>query len=138
MTEFVPHEKGTILSIAGKIDHLHVICTRQFFYQEKGEQAVIAVNVSSIKEGASYDGTCVLRAGDHPFIRHDSYVRYKDAVAMSVEGLTKKIEANEISVLEDVSDEVFQRVFDGFAKSEFTKTKIKKLLWSIAAENENH
>lgn len=26
------------------------------------------------------DPACILYAGDHPFINHDSYVRYKDPV----------------------------------------------------------
>lgn len=33
MTEFCPNAKATILAIAGKIDHLHIICTKQFFYK---------------------------------------------------------------------------------------------------------
>lgn len=87
MTEFCPNAKATILAIAGKIDHLHIICTKQFFYKDTGAQSVLAVNVSSIREKGTYDGTCVLRAGDHPFITHDSYIRYKDAVVMKVEKL---------------------------------------------------
>ena len=83
MTEFCPNAKATILAIAGKIDHLHIICTKQFFYKDTGAQSVLAVNVSSIREKGTYDGTCVLRAGDHPFITHDSYIRYKDAVVIS-------------------------------------------------------
>ena len=48
MTEFCPNAKATIL--AGKIDHLHIICTKQFFYKDTGAQSVLAVNVSSIRE----------------------------------------------------------------------------------------
>lgn len=36
MTEFCPNAKATILAIAGKIDHLHIICTKQFFYKDTG------------------------------------------------------------------------------------------------------
>ena len=91
MTEFCPNAKATILAIAGKIDHLHIICTKQFFYKDTGAQSVLAVNVSSIREKGTYDGTCVLRAGDHPFITHDSYIRYKDAVVMKVEKLISAV-----------------------------------------------
>lgn len=45
MTEFCPNAKATILAIAGKIDHLHIICTKQFFYKDTGAQSVLAVNV---------------------------------------------------------------------------------------------
>lgn len=128
MTEFIPEKKGTILSIAGKINHLHVICTNPFFCADIGAMAIIAVNISSIKENVDYDKTCVLHVGDHPFIKHDSYVRYKDATAMKVENILEKISHREITVLENLSDEVFERVFAGFEKSEYTSRKIKKQL----------
>lgn len=134
MTEFVPNEKGAILAIAGKINHLHVICTKQFFYTGTGANSVVAVNVSSIRAGAEYDSACVLHAGDHPFIRHESYVRYKDAVVMKFESLLAKIESNEIKVLDNVSDEVFERILAGFEKSENTARKIKKLMRQFLAE----
>lgn len=126
--------KATILAIAGKIDHLHIICTKQFFYKDTGAQSVLAVNVSSIREKGTYDGTCVLRAGDHPFITHDSYIRYKDAVVMRVEKLISAVNSGEITVMENVSDEVFGRILAGFEKSEYTKTNIKKLLRKLSQE----
>lgn len=55
MTEFIPEKKGTILSIAVKINHLHVICTNQFFCADIGAMAIIAVNISSIKENGVYE-----------------------------------------------------------------------------------
>lgn len=128
MTEFCPEEKATILAIAGKIDHLHVICTKQFFYKKTGANSVLAVNVSSIREGTTFDEACVLHAGDHSFITHDSYVRYKDAVVMRVDRILSAVESGEITVMEHVSDEVFQRILSGFDKSKHTRTKIKKLL----------
>lgn len=98
------------------------------FCADIGAMAIIAVNISSIKENVDYDKTCVLHVGDHPFIKHDSYVRYKDATAMKVENILEKISHREITVLENLSDEVFERVFAGFEKSEYTSRKIKKQL----------
>lgn len=128
MTEFQPQEKNTILSIAGKIDHLHIICTNQFFHKDTGAASVLAVNISSLTDDDNCDKTCVLHAGDHPFIRHDSYVRYKDAVVMRVDRILEKVEDGEITVLSNVSEEVFLHVLSGFERSAQTKTKIKKLI----------
>lgn len=128
MSNFVPGERGAILSIAGKIDHLHVLCTRQFFDPTRGRMSVVGVNVSSIKEGCMYDSTCVLQEGDHPFIKHSSYVRYQDAVAIGVDSILAGIETGEITVLQEFSSTVFQRVLDGFGKSEKTPRKILKIL----------
>lgn len=132
MSDFKPDEKGAILAIAGKINHLHIICSKQFFNKDAGAMSVLAVNVSSVRPEAQFDDTCVLHAGDHPFIVHDSYVRYKDAVVMKVERILSAIDSGEITVLEEVSDDVFERVLAGFEKSIHTKTKIKKLVRELA------
>lgn len=128
MTKFEPREKGTILSIAGKVDHLHIICTNSFFYKKTGARSVLAVNITSVKEHGMVDPACILHAGDHPFIKHDSYVRYKDPVIFKIEALLAKIEAKEITVLQDVTEEVFKQVIDGFNKSEVVSGKIRKIV----------
>lgn len=134
MTDFQPDKRGTILSIAGRISHLHIFCTRQFFNRDSGAMSVLAVNVSSVKADCEYDPACILHAGDHSFIRHESYMRYKDAVVMKVERIQSAIETQEIKVLDEVSSEVFLRVMAGFERSRYTKTKIKKLLRELARE----
>lgn len=40
---------------------------------------VLLVSVSSLIPRQPYDSTCRLYVGDHPFIRHDSYVAYARA-----------------------------------------------------------
>lgn len=131
MKDFEPWKRNTILSVAGKTNHLHIICTEPFFNKETGEMSVLAVNISSVREGAPYDDTCILHAGDHPFVKHDSYVRYRDAVAMRVSRIRFAIETQEISVLDRLDDDIFSQVIEGFQKSEQTKTKIKKMLESF-------
>lgn len=131
MKDFEPWKRNTILSVAGKTNHLHIICTEPFFNKETGEMSVLAVNISSVREGSPYDDTCILHAGDHPFVKHDSYVRYRDAVAMRVSRIRFAIETQEISVLDRLDDDIFSQVIGGFQKSEQTKTKIKKMLESF-------
>ena len=131
MTTYVPDEKGAILAIAGKINHLHILCTKQFINRDTGEMSILAVNISSVKDGIDYDKTCILHAGEHPYITHDSYVRYKDAVAMRISRILSLIDSGDITVLGNVSEDVFQRVLVGFEKSPQTKTKIKKLLRTL-------
>lgn len=136
MKKFNPGEKATILYIAGKINHLHIICSQPFFNADTGASSVLAVNISSIRTDAAFDSTCILHVGDHPFIKHDSYVRYKDAVMMKVANIQAHIETGEIKVLENVSNEVFQRVLAGFTKSIYTKTKIKKIVMDLSQDKE--
>lgn len=123
-----PYKKGTMIAIAGKINHLHVICSDIFFSSQKGALSVLAVNVSSVKEGLPYDNSCVLKAGDHPLIKHESYVYYKEAVVYKVDLLRQRIEEGEVVIQEDVTEKVFERIIDGFRTSEFVNRQTIKAL----------
>lgn len=67
-------------------------------------------------------------------ITRSLHTRYKDAVVMRVEKLISAVNSGEITVMENVSDEVFGRILAGFEKSEYTKTNIKKLLRKLSQE----
>ena len=48
-----------------------------FFVVSKPEpNRVLLVHVSSMKPGRECDTSCVVRFGEHPFIKHDSFVVY--------------------------------------------------------------
>lgn len=128
MIEFDSIKGGSILAIAGPLKHLHFICSDPFFNKDTGAVSVVAVNISSVKEGRPYDNTCMLDKGDHPFIRHLSYVYYKEAVIFRVEKIKYGIEAGDIKVLEKATEPVINRVISGFFKSKFTSRKIIKAL----------
>ncbi len=128
MSDYSPVKGGSILAIAGTINHLHFICSDPFFYKNTGKHSVVAVNISSVKEGFPYDKTCILRAGDHPFIKHKSYVYYKGAAVLQIEKIRYAVEAGEFTVLEDVSPSILKNVLDGFSTSPFTPAKILKAL----------
>ena len=43
----------------------------------------VVVSVTTLKYPNVQDCSCVLKAGDHPFIKHDSIVDYKRTIIMS-------------------------------------------------------
>ena len=49
-----------------------------------------------MKEDLAYDCACVLHAGEHPFVVHDSYVVYAKAVVWKLESIEKRIKSGEI------------------------------------------
>ena len=70
-----PYRRGTILVPSGPVHdpdkkHLFVVLTDPC--PTAGD--VLMVNVSTIRHG--HDPACKLFAGDHPFIRRDSFVEY--------------------------------------------------------------
>ena len=62
------------------------------------------------------------------FTKHQSYVYYKEAVVYKVDLLRQRIEEGEVVIQEDVTEEVFERIIDGFRTSEFVNRQTIKAL----------
>jgi mRNA-degrading endonuclease toxin of MazEF toxin-antitoxin module len=71
-------------------DHLWVIINDP----QAHDGTAVIVNVSTVREKT--DTTCILRRGDHPFIKHDSYVRFRSAKKALVEELDVLIKARRL------------------------------------------
>lgn len=119
-------KKGTILMPTGPVDHLHFICSDIVFHPITSKESVLLVNVSSVKDGSDYDKTCLLNAGDHPFIKHESYVYYKKAGIFSSNNISLAVAQGDYRIHETCSDNTFNRILNGFAISEEVSGKIKK------------
>ena len=127
MSGNLPYKKGTILMSSGGTDHLHVVCNDPVMDVRKGKDAVLIVNVTSIKEKLpEYDKSCILNVGDHPFIKHPSYVYYKGAVVYGVDSLAAAVDSGEYTAKQDMLDETFRRVLHGFEITDETPYKITK------------
>lgn len=127
MTKYQPFKKGTVLAISGAVDHLHVICNDPVHYPIDGCECVLAVNISSVKLGVPHDSTCILKTGDHPFVRHDSYVVYERAVIWKVSNVDKKVSEGSIKPQpNNISDEIFERILEGFDISDEVEPKIRR------------
>ena len=61
------------------VQHLFTVITTPWYYL--GSNKVIMVNISSIKRGKPFDGTCVIRADEsaNEFITRDSFAIYQFA-----------------------------------------------------------
>ena len=66
----------------------------------------------------------ILRAGDHPFIRHDSTIFYGDAMIVDARRLESEIAAGLALVREKCSAATLKLVQDGVLASPFTRPKI--------------
>lgn len=83
---------------------------------------VLLVSISTYKEGRrDHDSTCLLEKGDHPFIKHTSYVQYESARQESATTLTQRV-ASKLYVDHGLVDtQVFRKILDGFYVSDFVK-----------------
>lgn len=127
MTNFQPYRKGTVLALSGRTDHLHVICNDPVHYPIDGCDCVLAVNISSIKNGVPFDSTCVLKLGDHPFVKHDSYVVYERAVIWKVGNVDKYVAAGSIKpYADDMPETIFNRILAGFNISDDVEPRVQR------------
>lgn len=84
----------------------------------------LLVMASSIKDGRSYDASCILNVGDHSFIRHATYMVYRLADEYSQTFILGRIEKNLIKPKEDMNEVVFKRIVDGLAISDETRLRV--------------
>lgn len=86
--------------------------------------ANLLVNISSFYDGC--DDTCVLKVGDHDFVRHDSYVFYAEALIMKANRIRNGFDKGVLTPQKALQDAVFERVISGINKSPDTPEKIIK------------
>lgn len=125
MTEgYRPARKGTILIPTGAVNHLHFICSDPTFYPATNDERVLIVNISTLKEHAYYDRTCILDRGDHPFIKHPSFVYYREALISSRERLSFGVETGVLTPHDPFEEHVIEKVLHGFSISQDVKYKV--------------
>lgn len=88
---------------------------------------VVIVNLESC-DGPEKDGSCILDRGDHPWIRHKTNVRYRDARITTQANLDHLIKNGALKPQEPATDELLAKIFDGAQKTEHLPTKCRTVL----------
>lgn len=108
-------------------NHLYIALNDPSPFENYGPHpSVILVNLSSIRDGLSYDKTCVLPAGVHPFIKRDSFVFYRNARIEQAGHVVQLVERGVFSAHQPVSAAVLEAVKAGLYQSPFTKREFKQ------------
>lgn len=81
----------------------------------------LVVMITTIYEDRHYDPACLLNAGDHPFVRHPSYLLYRAADTLRASQIVSLIDQKYYIPKEDFDAAVFRRIADGLFASEETK-----------------
>ena len=123
--------RSTFLCPSGPISdpyrkHLHVVLTDLF---GKASQ-VLVTSIASIRS-KKYDDTCILEPGEHPFLRHHSYVLYRATRLLEVQRIKQRLKSLEFIPQDDVSEEVYKRIvfglFESKATPQFAKTTMRDI-----------
>ena len=126
MSNFIPLAKGTILVPSGRDKHLHIICNDPTAYPKYANaETVLLVNITTLNRELPFDDSCILNVGDHPFIRHESYVYYSKADIFASTSLVSGIQSGELAVHQACPAPTFSRILSGFDVSKRVSGKIK-------------
>jgi hypothetical protein len=80
--------------------------------------AFLSVSLTTLRPHS--DGTCVVKVGEHPFIKHDTCVMYADTRRITQEKLDLAVAAHRAFSQEPVSPELLSRLRAGLFASAFT------------------
>jgi len=85
-------------------DHLWMVISEP----TEDEENILVVNFNTWKPWG--DPACVLNAGEHPFIRHRTYVNYRDALVMSRDELAMLLRLNQAAPRAPLSEPLLKKI----------------------------
>ncbi len=74
------------------------------------------------------DPSCIVLEGDHPFVRHKSYIYYRQGICSPYSELEKGLACGVLTPQEDCSEDLVYRALCGAAESQFTPNSILDIL----------
>ena len=86
----------------------------------------LIVNVSTLRPNA--ETTCLVQQGEHPFIQHDSYVRYGSARSANVADLEKLVKAGRLRLHQAAGTALLEKVRAGAKASPLLAKELRALL----------
>ena len=119
------YKAGTLLIPSGpshqpERKHLHVICNDT---DEGGLNLIVPLATWT---NDLCDSTCVLLPHDHDFVRHKSWVVYRNCSIVLATSLERGIIDKIIATHADMNAAAFLRVRNGVCRSKFTSRKVRR------------
>ena len=105
--------------------HLKIILT-----EPNASGFVVVVSVTTLDTSKPQDLSCILRKGDHPFIRHDSVIAFDKAQALFAVDIIAKLHSGAYIRKEEMSGAVFERVLSAARASRGMLPRIKSMLFA--------
>ena len=137
---FIPTRRATVLIPSGpdadkERKHLFILLTDPVPNVDTKTSEVLSVSVSSIKEGYPFDPACRLYAGDHPFLRHESFVHYRYARIDVVSAFLAGVKIGAFIPQGPLKEPIFAQVCQGLLASRNTSPRIRQFYDKATAPN---
>ena len=112
----LPYKSGGLLIPFNP--ELHLFC---ILNDPCASRLCLVTMITTIYDGRHHDPACVIDVGDHPFIRHPSYLLYRAADTLRASQIVSLIDQKYYIPREDFEAAVFKRIRDGLFASDETK-----------------
>lgn len=117
---FIPLPGVTLLIPFENVYHLHFILTSPV--RRKNLEEVLVVGITSTE----VDPEFTLDRGDHPFIKHKSYINYRQTQILSVKHIRKKLETGTYKLRKTADSEIVKHVCRGLLESRHSLPQHRK------------
>lgn len=99
--------------------HLFIVLTKEC---NGGEH--LLVSISTVRPSIFHDPTCLISAGEHPFVTVPSFVEYRMARTIDAAHICKCVDGWEFMKKEPATGALLKRICDGVLVSKFVPTRI--------------
>lgn len=126
---FFAIKRATVLIPSGSADqpdllHLFVVLCDPFGQPPK----CLLVSLSTVRQDAYHDCSCLLYVGDHPFVKQTSYVKYSTCRLEEATKLEKAVATGIFRQHAMMDGAIVARIFCGCLSSKHTPKEIKDLI----------
>ena len=123
MSDWLPIPGECLLIDSGPIGkHLFVLVLNN-----KADKKIVALSVPvcTVRDASMVDDSCILQAGDHPFVKSESFIEYGNARVDDVHHILNCVKEKTFILHDPVSADLLSRIKDGLLKSKQVKRYIK-------------
>ncbi len=104
-------EAGTTFLLSAVDIHLWIIISDA----KRDPENVLIVNLTTLDPRK--ERSCLLKAGDHPWIRHDTCVNYGDSQVTTLDKLVAARDGNALMIQNPLRPDILQRIREGALSS---------------------
>lgn len=137
MKLFVPYRRATLLVASGPAHdpdqkHLFLLLTNPAQVLDYEDKHSLLVGITTIHANIPHDAACELHPGDHPFIRHKSYVFYAQARIEISQKLIDGVKRGIFSPQGMLAEDIFAHACHGLTVSRSTTPKVLAFYRAVA------
>lgn len=96
--------------------------------KDGNQHQMVSVPVCTARDYAKIDPACIIQPGEHPFVKAESFVQYRDARIDPANHLIRCVKERTFTPHSPASVELLEKIKQGLLDSRFVKRYLKDLL----------